>query len=340
MHQPRVLSRGEALLRDWGTGSSNLAAAPNVWHTIGPRFTDERFNVGALVFTIAGQDLLSNIDAFGGAAALEVGIELSDEYGAVRDMATVVPLSIASGQEWKSGTHAGTQVYTEAGTLTDGSARVGLRGVLILSPVGAPSEARWDSEPIPLGRTVTALSWDAWLLRDTTAATIAAPRLEMRTGNMAPDGSVSWGPYASIASTAADIDAGHATLPTPLQGDMMQFRAILPYAAPATAAGPRETTLRTATLFSLCAWVELVHSRWHFTSLAELIERSEVGRHGANVGWGGAYDVLILRIPLMTGLRGARKEKIGTRLTAGGAIQLKHLEVQAVADLRFETAEG
>jgi hypothetical protein len=64
MHQPRILSRAESLLRLPGTGTSNLVATLGQWHEFGPRFKDERFEIIGLSIMLAGTNLLANLQDF------------------------------------------------------------------------------------------------------------------------------------------------------------------------------------------------------------------------------------------------------------------------------------
>lgn len=340
MHQQRILSRTEALLRDPASGQSNLAATPGQWHELGPARADERFEVASLGLTLAGPGLLAHLDGFAGAAGrLEFGIDLFDGYGLVRDLAALVPYHLASGPEWQAGTHTGTHAASDAGMLADGSSRLGLKGLPQLFAFAAPAAASWESAEIPLrwGRAVAALSWDTVLLRDASGATVAAPRFELRTGTTGVGGAVTWGAYTIVASTAVEVEAGQATLVVPLGGDVMQIRVTLPYQDPGTATPERETIVRTATLFGLCAWIVQDAGRWHFGSVAELIDRSEIGRHLAGMAWQASDDVAILRLPVTAMLRGSFGEKLRARFVAGPAgVALTNAEVYAVADLRID----
>jgi|LNAP01.1.fsa_nt_gb hypothetical protein len=339
MHQPRILSRAESLLRLPGSGAANLAAAAGQWHELAPRFSDERFEISGLSIMLAGKDLLSNMQDFCGAAAtLEFGSSLFDGYSDLRDLLTLVPVVIATGQDWKRGSHQRTRADPEAGFLTDGSPRVALKGEPELLAFAAPAQAVWESEEINLryGSRVLALSWDVALLRDAVATTVAPPVVELRTG--APGG-LAGVPYVVVASSAAQAEAGHVNLPAAAAGGAMQLRVSLPYIATDAATPPRETLMRTAAMFSLCSWVQLDEPRWVFRSVAELIDRSEFGRHEARAGWQNSVDTLILRVPLNMVLRGTRQERLAARISSGSPIRLQHLEVQAVTDLRLDPTE-
>ncbi|MCW5736971.1 MAG: hypothetical protein KIS73_22790 [Enhydrobacter sp.] len=333
MHQPRILSRAESLLRLPGSGATNLAAGNGQWHELAPRFDDERFEINGLAITLAGKDLLANLQDFcGSSGILEIGSHLFDGYSSRRDLLATAPIVIGSGQDWKRGTHRNTRADPEAGQLVDGSPRVALRGEPELLALLAPSQAVWESEEIALryGSRVLALSWDAALLRDASAGTVGAPVIELRTGAPGNLGALA---YTPVASTPAQADAGHVDLATPAAGTAMQLRVTLPYVASDAAAPARDTLLRTASLFSLCAWIALDRPRWRFENVAELIERSEFGRHEAPRGWQATGDALILRVPLNTVLRGNHGERLMARIKGGG---LQHLEVQAVTDLRLD----
>lgn len=333
MHQPRILSRAESLLRLPGTGATNLAVGNGQWHELAPRFDDEYFEITSLAITLAGKNLLANLQDFCGSSGIfEIGSHLFDGYSSQRDLLRTTPILVASGQDWKRGSHSNTRADAEAGQVVDGSPRVALRGEPELLPVFAPSQAVWESEEIPLryGSRVVALSWDAALLRDASGGTVGAPVIELRTGAV---GSLGAQAYAVVASTPAEADAGHVDLATVAAGAAMQLRVTLPYVATDAAVPPRGTLLRTASLFSLCAWIALDRPRWSFDSVAELIDRSEFGRHIAAGGWQASGDALILRVPLNTVLRGHYGERLMARIQGGG---LQQLEVQAVTDLRLD----
>lgn len=339
MHQQRILSRGESLLRLPASGNANLATAPGQWFELAPRFADERFEISGLALVIAGDGLLAHLQDFCGAAGtLEIAGDLFDGYGTLRNLLGQVPLMIASAQDWKTGTHQGTRVDVEAGTLADGSARAALRGEAEIFAFAAPAQAVWESAEIPLryASSVTGLSWDAALLRDAAANTVAPPTFELRTGAA---GALAGVAYTAVAATVAQAEASFANLGAAAAGQVMQLRITLPYAASDAAAPPRDTLMRTASLFSLCAWLALDRPRWTFNSLAELIERSEFGRHEGRASWLAESDALLLRVPLHATLRGVRRERLMARLNVSSTSRLKHLEIQAVTDLRLDPTE-
>jgi hypothetical protein len=113
-----------------------------------------------------------------------------------------------------------------------------------------------------------------------------------------------------------------------------RWRITLPFVGPGVAIEAGQSTVHTATFFSLCAWIRLAEPRWRFRSAGELLERSEISRHVGTGAWsGGAEDVLLLRVPLSIALHGRLGEKVAARLT-GGALRL--LEIYPAVDLRFE----
>ncbi len=333
MHQPRILARQEGLLRHPGTGSPNLAAAPNEWHVLAPRYRDERYRISALAMTLAGPGLLASLGSFGGATGtLEVAVDVADGLGGVRNMASVTAHLIDSVREWR-GTHLSTFVDREAGRYQDGTERAGLRGLPVAG--AAPAPAEWVSAPIPLrhGSQVEALSWEGELLRDAAGRVVAPPRIEARTGQFGSGGTIAWGPYAPVAATAAEAETGRRDLAAPLVGDVLGWRVTLPYADPGVAAPQADSVARTATLFLLGAWISLAASRWRFDNVAQLVERSEFGRYGAPGGWDGSRDLLLLRVPLDATLRGRRQDGLRARLAVSGSPGLAVLEIQAVVDL-------
>ena len=104
MFQPRMLARGEAILRDPATGGTNLAAAPDIWHELRPRHEGERFEILAVSLLLGGANLLSRLDALGDSAGtIEFGMFGFDGYGTLRDMAATSPQVLSSADEWNEG---------------------------------------------------------------------------------------------------------------------------------------------------------------------------------------------------------------------------------------------
>jgi hypothetical protein len=343
MFQARMLSRAEGLLRHPSTGSANLAAAPDEWHLVAPRFADERFDVGALGMTIAGGGLLTNLASFGGSGgAIEIAVDLSDGYGGVRDMVGLTPHVVSAAADWAAGTFDRSFADIEAGARSDATDRVGLRGLPVASPAASPASAAWTSAPIDLryGTEIVAACWEGWAIRDPAGNSIGVPTFELRTGTRGPGAAIAWSAFNTAAATAAAFDAGYRDLPSAIAGDVFQWRITLPYVDPGVVAAVGETVLRTATLFSLCAWVRLAAPRWRFASLGEIIDRSEMSRHVATAGWDGSDDAVIVRLPLSAALRGAHRELLRARVTSAAAASLGVVEIHAVADLRFDRAEG
>jgi hypothetical protein len=338
MQQPRILTRDETLLRE-PSGSSNLVANAGAWYTLAPRFFDERFDVSAVLLTLVGSNLLSNLDSFcGNPGTLELGVLGYDGYGALRDLSAQCPQVLNSSEDWNAGGHTSTFADAEAGPKRDGSTRVGLRGLPIRALNPPPQPAVWTGPALGLryGASISAVSWDCWTLRDPAGNTVAPPTIEMRTGVRAgPVGLINFGAYQTIASSAAEIDAGFTDLAAPAAGHVFQLRVTFPYADPATAVTPADSLLYTATLFTLCVWINLRRPRWVFSSLAEIIERSELVRHLAPASWSGGHDVALLRIPLTFALRGRFHESIRARLSTGSSLVV--VEIVAQSDLRFET---
>jgi hypothetical protein len=337
MQQPRILTRDETLLRE-PAGSSNLVANAGAWYGLGPRFSDERFDVSAVSITLVGSNLLSNLDSFcGNPGTIELGVLGFDGYGALRDLAGQCPQVLNSSEDWNAGSHTRTFADAEAGPRRDGSNRVGLRGVPIRAVNPGPAPAVWTSAVLDLryGASISAVSWDCWTLRNPAGATVAPPGIEMRTGVRTSGGLIQFAAYQPIATTAAEIDNGFTDLAAPAAGQVFQLRVTLPYANPATAVTPADSLLYTATFFTLCVWINLRRSRWIFSSLAEILERSELVRHLAPAAWTGGHDVALLRIPLTFALRGRFNESIRARVGAGSSLAV--VEIAAQSDLRFET---
>lgn len=336
MRQVRILSRAESLLREPGTGNSNLAAAQGTWFELSPRRADERYELSMLGLTVAGAGVTSNLDGFGGAVGqLELAVDVHDGYSAVRDMAALTPETFGAEGEWGRGAHTGTFADREAGVALDGSDRVGLRG-MPAAISASPGPAQWTSPTLDVlyGTEIVATSWECWRLRDPSGNTVAVPTIELLTGTRAGPGLINWTAAQTIASSAAEVERGHADLAAPAPGDLYHWRITLPFMDTGVAIEAGQSTVQTATFFSLCAWIRLAEPRWRFRSAGELLERSEISRHVGSGGWsGGAEDVLLLRVPMSIALRGRLGEKVSARLT-GGALSL--LEIYPAVDLRFE----
>ena len=287
MRQERILSRPEALLRDPATGASNLAASSGSWFELKPQQRDERYDISMLGLTLAGPGLLSNLDALGGAAGqLDIAVDVLDGYGAVRDLAGLTPEVLGSENEWRLGTHSGTFADREAGGQLDGSERIGLRGAPVALSAN-PNPAQWSSPTMDIsyGAEIAAVSWECWRVLDQSGATVAAPTIELMTGTTSAGGLINWNNALAVASSAAEIERGYTDLAPVAAGNVYRWRVTLPYLDPGVAVEAGETVRRTATFFSLCAWIRLASPRWRFSSLAELIDRSELGRHTGVDGW-------------------------------------------------------
>jgi hypothetical protein len=340
MHQARILGRREALLRDPASGASNLAAAPGTWFQLSPVGRDERYELGALGFRCAGEGLLDNAATWaGGDAVLELALEIEDGYGRVRDVASLVPHHTSLAIEWRRGVHEGTVVDPEAGRSLDGSSRAGLRGrpPAAMPPAPAlPAPARWTGPVVPLrhGSAVVACAWEVWPRLDPAAAPVAAPTFELAT---AQGGAI--GAFAVVGQGAQEIARGYRDLGTPAGGDGFRWRVTLPYGDPGVATPPGERPGRTAVVLTLCAFIALANPRWHFTSLADLLERAELARHVERGGWDGQADVALLQVPLEAVLRGGRDERLRARLV-GDPGGLDTLELHAIADLRHDASEA
>jgi hypothetical protein len=339
MYQPRILTRREGLLRH-ATGATNLVLAPGEWYALSPRYRSERYRVSALAFTVAGEGLLAGLNSFGGAlATLEVAVDVADGLGGTRDMASTTACLIDSAKDWR-GAHASTFVDREAGRYPHGGERAGLRG---LPAAGGPPAApgTWTSDAIDLryGTDVVACSWETNLLRDASGDVVAPPTIEMRVGSYTDvmAGAVTWSAYTAVANTAAVLEEGRVDLGAALSGDVLQWRVTLPYADPGVASPDADSVARTATLYMLAAWIRMASTRWRFDNVAQLIERSEIGRYAAVGGWDGTDDVLLARIPLEATLRGGRSDALRARLVGDPSLSL--LEAQAVVDLGHELAE-
>ncbi len=342
MHQSRILSRGEALLREPQSGATNLAAAPGSWFELAPPARDERYETTSLAVALAGRGLLSGAADLGGSgAALEVAVEVDDGYGRVRDVAALVPHHTASAREWSLGLHEGTVSDPGSGLALDGSARAGLHGEPAPAPFGAlPAPVRWTGPTVGLrhGTRVVACSWEVAGRADASGDLVAPPTLELALGQRGAGGISTQGAFTAIAQTGAEIARGSRQLAQPLAGDFFRWRVTLPYLDPGVATPPGEQATRTAVVFRLCAWIALAERRWLFRSLAELLERAELARHLQPGGWDGNADVALLRLPLEVVIRGGRGERLRARLVGQpGAIDL--LELHAVADLRHDPAE-
>jgi len=279
-----------------------------------------------------------SLGSFAGAGGtLELGAEMLDAYGQVRDMASETAVTVGTGAEWRSGSHAGTFCDVEAGRHADGSERPGLRGLPDSDGAG-PAQAQWTSEPVPLryGGEVVGAGWEIDLLGDSRGRVVGPPVVELRTGTRAGSGLFQFGAYTTLAQSAADHATPHADLTPALAGDVLQWRITLPYVDPGVAARPGDASRRTAVVFSLCAWISLGAPRWRFESVGELIDRSELGRHAQPGGLDGDADVVLLRIPLQATIRGERGERLRARLQGDAVSAMQVVEAWAVADLRHD----
>ena len=168
MYQPRILARGKSLLRDPATGLSNLAGAADTWHVLAPGPPDERYEISGLAIAIAGDGVLGHLERFGGeGGSLEIGVDVFDGYVGLRDIASLTPVEIRDGFQWRAGTHNGTEAFLEAGARTDGSDRVGLKGLPRVLTGGSIAQAQWESDPI--GAPVRRLSRRAVMGRSAAA---------------------------------------------------------------------------------------------------------------------------------------------------------------------------
>lgn len=345
MHQSRILGRAEALLRHPQSNATNLASAAGEWFNLEPRFRDERHDVAALALTLAAPGLLSNCSSIAGTSVvLEVAIEVDDGYGRVRDVTSVVPHHTAAAHEWSRGTHQGTVCDAAAGRRLDGSARAGLRGEPLpaFTASAPPVSVRWTGPIVRLrhGQSIVACSWEIDPVGDAAGAVQAPPTIELAMGQVGAGGVSTMGAFSVVAQSAADIARGFVDLGAPLAGDLFRWRVTLPYLDPGVAAAVGEQVHRTAVVFRLCAWISLAQSRWRFTSLAQVIERSELARHFQVAGWDGTADVALLRVPLDAILRGGRGERVRARITGDPGSTPLVIEAHAIADLRHDSAEA
>ncbi len=336
MRQPRTLSPSESLLRNPDGGAANLAAAPDTWFELTPRGKDERYDISMLGFTIAGPGLLSNLDRFGRALGqIQFASEVLDESGVLLDTLSLVRETISSESDWSRGIHAGTLADREVDSRGEGSRRARLRGNP--APAGSnPSAAQWTSPAFDLsyGSEIVAASWECGGLRDASASTTAAPAIELLTGKRRDGVSADWDPPRTIVSSSSAIERGYAELAPPAIGELYRWRIRLPYVDPGGSSRTGESAPRTATFYSLGAWIRLARPRWHFSSLAELLARGEAGPILSPGGWkDGTEDLLLLRVPFSIHLHGRSKEKLKARLTGGG---LSYLTIHPDVDLRFE----
>jgi hypothetical protein len=338
MFEPRMLSRHEGLLRDPASGGVNLAAAPGVWHDFAPVFDDEVIDIGSIGMRGFGPDLLANLDSFGGQPArLEISVEVEDGYGRPRDLAGLTPCRIENGVSWRQGTFANTVLDPKAGRLADSSERLALRGTDLYLPGNPPQVGLWESAPIDLryGRDVMALSWEVWPAADASGNVAAPPTIAVRVGDKV-SGSIVWQPQQIVAQSAAEVALGHVDLSTPLTGDVVEWSITLPYLDTGSAGRGDNPVLRTASVFSLCAWIAMSSHRFRFDSLAEILDRAELSRHVAPSAFGGADDGFVLRVPLAVLLRGRLRERIRARLVSPGATAIRGLELHVVGDLAFD----
>ena len=84
------------------------------------------------------------------------------------------------------------------------------------------------------------------------------------------------GTPVDVAATAAEISAGRRELDAALAGEVFRWQVTLPYSLPDVASPEAVSLPQTAVVFMIAAWIRMRSSRWRFASLAELIERSEL----------------------------------------------------------------
>jgi hypothetical protein len=329
--QNRAPGRKETLLADTASGATNLAAGTN-WFSAGPVRDDEVWRVTTLDLTIAGPGLLENLRGFGGAGGkLEIGFDMHDGFGTVRDIAPLFFHSIAEVPEWSSGSSAALLVDPEAGRYSDGRPRAGVRG----DARSTAAAATWSSEEIELryGKEVHAAVWHLEPLRNPAGDVLDVVRLDLEAGVVQAGGNVQWSTHGVIASTQ-DQEPGSRTFTAPVVADRIRWQLRLQFADVTEASYDASSVRRTAKMLQLGVWAGSSSPWWHLHSLAELIHRGEADRELRTKGWDGTQDVCVIRLPVSTELRGKWRERLKARLIgAGSALSL--LEAHAVTDIYF-----
>jgi hypothetical protein len=187
--------------------------------------------------------------------------------------------------------------------------------------------------PLRYGSAVSALTWQADLVRDEAGVALPSARLVLETGVTA-GGVTTWTPSITVQS-GAELDAGHLELAAPAPCDRYRLRIELDFVAIGQAAHRESAALRTSVVFAAGAWVVLDSPWWTIRSLADLLQRAELGRELRPAGYDGSWDVCIARLPLGAEVRGRRGERLRARIAQPGDA-LRMLEIRAVTDAWHE----
>ncbi|MCA9923144.1 MAG: hypothetical protein KC419_08780 [Anaerolineales bacterium] len=323
MFKSRLLGKADSLFQH-PSGSINLHEFSVEWYELKPRFSDEIYEVNALYFTIAGQELLKHLEGFGQLKAnIEIGLNLADRFGRVHDEETTTVHLIETADEWHehAQTDTGMIVDIAAGQHRDGSDRAALRGV---DPDSSdPDEVMWMSRPIELryGRFVHSLFWELENLHDEAGDPIESVEILFRVGQAQADGTINWHGWQTVNG---DAGINEHTFPEPppqgsfvqSTGDFAQWQVKMRYATLfPTAYHRHRSPIRTAQLFLLGIRFQLNAPRRHFGSLAELMQQADTNSRIQANGWNGVDDFVFLRIPVSVELYGRFQESIGVRLT-------------------------
>lgn len=334
MFQNRALGREETLLRYPTDQSTNLLDHVGEWYLLAPQYPDENWRITSFNLILAGPGLLKELRGIGGATgALEFGLDLYDGFGSVRNLAPVVFHATESPKEWNDGHHIGTLVDLAAGNYENGQPRAGLRGDIRQVALGTVS---WQSPGLPVryGATITAVTWQADLVRDEAGAPLDSTRVTIETGVTGAGGAITWTP-ATIIQGGGMLATGRLDFASPIACDHYRVKLELEYFPVGKAAHRELAAVRTSIFFLVGAWIVLDSAWWTIRSLADLIHRAEVDRELRPSGFDDNWDICVARLPVSAQLTGRRHEGTGARILQPGA-GITFLEVHAVTDVWYE----
>lgn len=338
MWENRSLAPAEGTLRHT-SGATNLSMYPGDWFSLAPRAAEEQISLSGLEIILSGQGLLEHIEGFGGTnASFEIALHLRDRFGSVHDLAAKTLYTIETAAEWQAGTHHGTMMDPHAGNLPQEASRAGLRGADLLPGQPEPPSVSWTSPRIALsfGTDIERVVWEVDDLRDNTGNALQEYKLSFRVGPTLAGPMGEWQEVSALALLGRTECVFDDPVPS---GHFAQWMVELKY-SPSSGAAFDETPRRTPIIYSLGFWLRLPSHHWKFESLADLLARADVRARLLPLGWKGAVDAVLLRLPLEIELRRKPWESIHARfvLPAGTASPLDTLQIRATGSLTFEEA--
>ncbi len=319
MYESRTLGRSDSLLRD-NNGSANLAGNLGAWFTAQPRDVNEVWSINSLEITLAGKGLLQSLGQFGDAAGrLELGFDVIDGLGYLRNVVPVTLHSIEMKQEWDQGTFTRAVSDLEAGLYQDKQPRAGIRGVSNQAAGTPPASWQGPLVPVLWGSSISSVTWQTEPVRDVSGNPIDnGITLSLATAVRDNSGNLAWSQPSIVAATGAEIVAGRRDFAQPIRADAFRWQVDLQFldAAADAAAHATEGTRRTGVVFLLGAWINMNSPLWVFDRLADLLSRSTMDRMLQPGGWDGTMDAALVRLDCNLTLTGRRKEVLRARLSA------------------------